>query len=73
MKLRAGKVSVGDRFTKNGGFSRTVYVVASLVDAPGSPPHVRLIAEGQAGGMLISVSALMDARLWSPVSQSGVE
>ena len=68
MKLRAGKVSIGDSFTKTAGFSRTVYVVTSLVEAQGAPPHVRLAADGEAGAMLISISALLDSRLWSRVS-----
>ena len=68
MKLRAGQVSVGDSFTKTGGFSRTVYVVTELVASHGAPSHVRLVAEGQPEGILMSVSALLDNRLWSRVS-----
>jgi hypothetical protein len=68
LKLRAGQVSVGDGFTKVGGTSRTVYMVASLVTSYGAPSHVRLVVERRSDGMLMSVSALLDARLWSRVS-----
>jgi hypothetical protein len=68
MKLLAGQVSVGDSFTKVGGTSRTVYVVASLVASYGAPSHVRLVAEESSDGMLMSASALLDNRLWSRVS-----
>jgi hypothetical protein len=64
MKSRAGQVSVGDSFTKVSGHYRTVYVVKSVVEAYGIPPHVRLVAEGQNDGMLMSVSALLDSHFW---------
>jgi hypothetical protein len=41
MKLLTDEVSVGDRFIKFGDYSRTVYVVHSLVDARGFPQHAR--------------------------------
>jgi hypothetical protein len=65
MKLRAGQVSVGDRFTKVGANSPTVYAVGSIVEPYGCPPHVRLMADGKTDGMLMSVSALLDGRFWS--------
>jgi hypothetical protein len=69
MKLRGGQVSVGDRFTKVGGHSRIVYVVESVVESYGygGLPHVRLVAEGQHDGMLMSVSALLDDHFWSRI------
>ena len=70
MKLRAGQVSVGDRFTKVGSHSRIVYVVESVVESYWNedPPHVRLVADGQSDGMLMSVSALLDDHFWSRIS-----
>jgi hypothetical protein len=70
MKLRAGAVSIGDRFTKVGDYSRTVYVVDSLVEGRGSPPHVRLVNSGGKERILISASALADPRFWSRVAAS---
>jgi hypothetical protein len=67
MKLRAAQVSVGDRFIKVGGHFRIVYAVESVVEAYGVPPHVRLVAEGQNDGMLMSVSALLDDHFWSRI------
>lgn len=62
LKLRGGQVSVGDSFTKVSGHFRTVYVVQSIVEAYGIPPHVRLMTEN--GVMLMSVSALLDSHFW---------
>ena len=64
MKSRAGQVSVGDRFIKASTYSRTVYVVQSIHESHGIPPHVRLVAEGQTDSMLMSVSALLDPHFW---------
>jgi len=62
LKSRAGQVLVGDNFTKVSGHFRTVYVVQSIVESYGIPPHVRLMTEN--GGMLMSVSALLDSHFW---------
>jgi hypothetical protein len=67
-KLRAEQVSVGDRFTKVGAYSRVVYVVGSVVESHGCPPHVRLMADGGNDGILMSVSALLDDHFWSRAS-----
>jgi hypothetical protein len=68
MNLRAGAISIGDRFTKVGDYSRMVYVADSLVELHGLPPHVRLVRFGGGDGMLMSASALLDPRLWTRVS-----
>ncbi|HVJ55850.1 MAG TPA: hypothetical protein VM689_25540 [Aliidongia sp.] len=68
MKLRAGQVEVGDRFTKTGFHPRIVYVVGAIVASYGHPQHVRLLAEGQNDSMLISVSALTDDEFWLRVA-----
>jgi hypothetical protein len=65
LKSRAGQVSVGDCFTKVSGHFRTVYVVQSIVKSYGIPPHVRLMTEN--GGMLMSVSALLDDQFWQRI------
>jgi hypothetical protein len=65
--LRVGHVSVGDCFTKVGGYSRIIYVVESLVEPYGSLPHVRLAADGKSDGMLMSVSALLDDHFWTRI------
>jgi len=62
--MRAGQVSIGDTFTKVGGYSRIVYAVDSLVKSDVIPPHVRLLATGQKERMLVSVSALLDRHIW---------
>jgi hypothetical protein len=51
------------------GHSRIVYVVESVAEAYGygGPPHVRLVADGQNDGMLMSVSALLDDYFWSRI------
>lgn len=61
-------ISVGDRFAKAGEPSRLVYVVVSTAEPVDVPPHVRLMAAGQSGTMLMSVSAMLDKSFWSPVS-----
>ena len=66
LKSRAGQVSIGDSFTKVSGHFRTVYVVQSIVESYGIPPHVRLMTEN--GGMLMSVSALLDDQFWQRIS-----
>jgi hypothetical protein len=66
LKSRAGQVSVGDSFTKVSGHFRTVYVVQSIVESFGIPPHVRLRTEN--GGMLMSVSAILDDQFWQRFS-----
>ena len=60
------EISLGDRFTTGINASRKVCVVEALVERPGIPLHVRLVAEGRPGGsgMLMSVSALLDPRFW---------
>lgn len=68
MILRTGEISIGDRFTKVGDYSRMVYVVHSLVDSPGAPPHVRLVGPAGSDKMLMSASALLDSRFWFRVS-----
>ena len=70
MKLRAGQVSIGDGFTKNGANPRIVYVVGSFVDSYGCPPHVRLSADGKDHGLLMSVSALLDDHFWLRAAES---
>jgi hypothetical protein len=66
MKLANDQVSIGDSFAKVGAWSGTVYVVASLFQPPGMPPHVRLVVEGQrqSAGMLMSISAVLDRHFW---------
>jgi hypothetical protein len=59
MKLLADEVSVGDRFTKVGDYSRTVYVVDSLTDAHGLFQHARLVCSMGRDRMLISTYALL--------------
>jgi hypothetical protein len=68
MKLLTGEVSIGDRFTKVGDYSRTVYIVNSIVESRGAPPHVRLVGAGGRESMLMSASALLDAHFWLRVS-----
>jgi hypothetical protein len=70
MKFGNDQVSVGDGFTRVGNWSGATYVVTSLVEPPGMPPHVRLVADGQRQGdqMLMSVSALLDRRFWQRAS-----
>jgi hypothetical protein len=65
MKLLIDEVSVGDRFIKVGDYSRTVYVIDSLVDAHGFPRHARLVSGVGSDRMLISPSALLDPNSWS--------
>jgi len=62
-------VSLGDMFTTGFGSSRKVCVVKALVETPGIPLHVRLVAEGQhrSTGTLMSASALLDHRFWRRV------
>jgi hypothetical protein len=64
LKLRASQVSIGDAFTKAGGFSRVVYAVDSFLEADGIPRHVRLLANAQNERMLVSISALLDPQIW---------
>ena len=66
MQIR--QVSVGDRFIKVGPPFRPVYMVKSMVDLYEIPPHVRLVTNGHSDEMLMSVSALLDRRLWSRVA-----
>lgn len=66
-------VSIGDRFIKVGPPFRPVYMVKSVVDLYEIPPHVRLVTNGQSDEMLMSVSALLDRRLWSRVPAPPVE
>ena len=70
MKFANDQVSLGDSFAKVGSWSGTVYVVASIVESPGMPSHVRLVTEGrwQSAGMLMSVSAVLDRRFWRRVT-----
>lgn len=68
MILQGHLVSIGDRFTKVGASSRPVYLVKSFADLIEIPQHVRLEAQGQSDEMLMSVSALLDRRLWLRVS-----
>ncbi len=68
LKSRAGQVSIGDSFTKVSEHFRTVYVVQSIIESYGVPPHVRLRTE--AGGMLMSVSAILDNQFWQRISPS---
>ena len=68
LKLPAGQVSIGDSFTKVSGHFRTVYVVQSIVEPYRMPPHVRLMTEN--GGMLMSLSALLDDQFWQRISPS---
>lgn len=72
MALQGHLVSIGDRFTKVGPPFRPVYAVKSFVDLNDIPPHVRLVANGQSDEMLMSVSALLDRKLWLRVSPEGV-
>jgi hypothetical protein len=65
MKPQTSPIAIGDRFTKAGRSSRSVYEVRSLVDLVEIPPHVRLVEDGQTGEMLMSMSALRDRRFWS--------
>jgi hypothetical protein len=71
MKLLADEVSVGDRFTKVGDYSRTVYVVDSLTDAHGLFQHARLVCSMGRDRMLISTYALLDPNYWSRVPAKG--
>jgi hypothetical protein len=72
MKLRSGEVSIGNRFIKVGDYSRTVYIVDSLVESHGFLPHARLVADGERRStMLMSASALSDPRFWSRVTAKG--
>ncbi len=71
MKLLTDEVSVGDHFIKVGDYSRTVYVVHSLVDAHGFPQHARLVCSMGRDRMLISTSALLDPNYWSRVPAKG--
>ena len=64
LKLRASQVSIGDTFTKAGGFSRLIYAVDSFLQSDHIPRHVRLLARGENDRMLISLSALLDPRIW---------
>jgi hypothetical protein len=68
MILRTGEISIGGRFTKVGDYSRTVYVVDSLVKSYGTPPHVRLVGPTGSDRTLMSASILLDSRFWSRVS-----
>lgn len=70
MKPANDQVSLGDSFTKVGGWSGTIYVVAAFCQPPGVPPHVRLVVEGQrqSAGMLMSVSAVLDRHFWQRVT-----
>jgi hypothetical protein len=69
MGLLSDEVMVGDRFIKVRDYTRTVYEVDSIVASPGTPPHARPVAaRGSRSEMLISTSALSDARFWSRVS-----
>jgi hypothetical protein len=67
MKLLTDEVSVGDCFIKVGDYSRTVYVVHSLVDAHRFHQHARLVCSVGRDRMLISTSALLDPHSWSRV------
>jgi len=66
-KSRARQVAVGDSFSKVSGHFRTVYVVQSIVESYGTPPHVRLMTEN-GGIMLMSVSAMLDDHFWQRIS-----
>lgn len=69
MKFSKDQVAIGDSVTKIGTVSTLTYVVDSVVDVPGMPPHVRLVPEGQGeGGMLIGKAAVSDRRLWRRVA-----
>lgn len=73
MKMQSHLVAIGDRFIKVGPPFRPVYMVKSVVDLYEIPPHVRLVANGQNDEMLMSVSALLDRRLWSRVAAPPLE
>ena len=73
MKMQSHLVAIGDRFMKVGPPFRPVYMVKSVVDLYEIPPHVRLVANGQNDEMLMSVSALLDRRLWSRVAAPPLE
>jgi hypothetical protein len=67
MKFGSDQIAVGDGFTKVGSWSGTVYTVASFFEPPGMPSHVRLVAEGERDGLLMSTSAVLDPRFWRRV------
>jgi hypothetical protein len=68
MRFSKEQVTIGDSVVKIGSLLATTFVVDSIVETPGMPPHVRLLPEGQReGGMLISKSAVSDPSLWRRV------
>ena len=63
---RTPPIVVGDHFARVGQPEK-VYVVTSLRDKLGFPPHAELRLQGYAGPILIGVSALTDRRLYQRV------
>ncbi len=53
MKLLTDEVSVGDHFIKVGDYSRTVYVVHSLVDAHGFPQRAIEVGRSPVTGKVL--------------------
>jgi len=65
MRLR-NTVNPGDRFAKVG--TMKILTVVCLADLPHHPPHAVLMGEWQhTGKFLISVSALLDTKLYRRV------
>jgi len=63
-------VQCGDRFVKVGSRTSTL-VVKRVVEIPDLQPHVQLVSERRDGRpMTVSVSALLDRRLFAPANEA---
>ena len=63
-------VQCGDRFVKVGSRTPTL-VVKRVVEIPDLPPHAQLVSEFRHGRpMTVSVSALLDRRLFEPDNEA---
>lgn len=62
---RKRQISEGERFAR-ATTPGHVYVVVAVVEKPGHPPHIRLIAEEGVtkDEILVGASALLDPNLW---------
>ena len=65
MMARKRAVTMGERFAR-ASTPGHVYVVVALVEKPGHPQHVRLVAEEgvSADEILVGASALLDPTIW---------
>lgn len=65
MMARKRQVAEGERYAR-ASTPGHVYVVIALVDKPGHPQHVRLVAEKgvSADEILVGASALLDTTIW---------